>query len=182
MIGLLIGYRQGILFHKPPPKPWQDNTDGDRRATQWSGGMGSLNLTYTPSRDGPGPADGDMTQCNNFIPLINSNFSQLSVPYPASRLSVATFKFPFSNTTSPLAKDFFIISRGIASPGTVEFVGSDAPSDMVEGGEDGALRVDVVVRYTGSQELQEIMQVCQMSRADGSLGVGIYVRQLPYRP
>lgn len=43
-----------------------------------------------------------------------------------------------------------------------------------EAGE-GVITVDVIVRYAGSQTLSDMMRVCQMTRNDGGVGVGIYV-------
>lgn len=90
-----------------------------------------------------------------------------------------------SNTTSAyssrpiplgLLKHLPIYTRGIASSGTVEFVGRDAAPEVISGGEEGQVRVDVVVQYGGSQDVQGIMRICGVRQGDGGAeGVGVYV-------
>ena len=77
-----------------------------------------------------------------------------------------------NGTTLP---DFFLIGRGLGSTGTTSFIGSDGPAMIISSGEEGKVLVDVVVRYAGPQHLSTMMRVCQMTRQDGGVGVGIYV-------
>lgn len=81
-----------------------------------------------------------------------------------------------------LLVDLPIISRGIASSGTVEWIGSDSDSSIINGGSEGNVRIDVIVQYGGYQDIKGIMKVCQLSRPDGTLGVGVYVSavHIPY--
>ncbi len=135
-------------------------------------------------QDGPSPSDGNMTQCNIFIPLNTTNlFNVLITPYLGETLSLATFTFPLTNSSSlpfsmtntySLMGDFALTATGLGSSGTLEMVGSESPSD-VQGGTEGFVQVDVVVRYSGDQELDGIMRVCSMVRGDGGVGIGIYV-------
>lgn len=67
-----------------------------------------------------------------------------------------------------------IFSRGIASTGTVEFVGKDASQEVINGGEEGNIRIDVVVMYGGVQGVEGIMRVCEVMNGSNP-GVGIYV-------
>lgn len=128
-------------------------------------------------QDGPSDADGKSSQCNQFAPVNTTDYSLLSIPYPASSLSVSTFTFPLAdNTNSSYLKDFFIQARGLGSSGTIEFVGGDYPAQIMQGGNDNELRVDVVLRYGGPQDPMTTVNVCQMEREDGSAGIGIYVR------
>lgn len=119
-----------------------------------------------------------MTQCNAFYPLNASNpFSLLSVPTPHSNVTLTTFNFPLTNLSSGLrgfSNDFAITARGLGASGTVEFVGSDAPSQL-QGSAEGTIQVDVVARYAGSLDLDGLIMVCSMVRSDGGSGIGIYV-------
>lgn len=157
-------------------------------------------------QDGPDPSLGTFTQCNNFAPLNSTNFSSLALPYPADSVSVATFVFPIvppanitgmnttagnssntpatpppssSTSSGPLnfLTDFSILSSGIGSAGTLQFIGADAPTEIVNGGKEGVITVDVVVRYAGPQNLTTMVNVCQMDR-ENSTGVGIFVSLL----
>lgn len=68
------------------------------------------------------------------------------------------------------------MTRGLGSSGTVQVIGSDAADETIDGGYEGATRVDVVVRYNGEQDLSSIMRVCQMqSQTNGSYGIGVFV-------
>lgn len=177
MTGLLVGLRVGVDNADDEDQsafsPWHD-IDGKKTNTQWAPD-GSMNLTYTQSRDGPSDSDGNSSYCNQFTPVNTTDFSLLSIPYPASSLSVSTFTFPLAdNTNSSYLKDFFIQARGLGSSGTIEFVGGDYPSQIMQGGNDNELRVDVVLRYGGPQDPMTTVNVCQMEREDGSSGIGIY--------
>lgn len=68
-----------------------------------------------------------------------------------------------------------IFSRGLASSGTVEFVGRESQDEVIQGGVEGNIRVDVVVQYGGVQAVAGIMKVCELVMPDGNLGVGVYV-------
>jgi hypothetical protein len=37
------------------------------------------------------------------------------------------------------------------------------------------VRIDVVMQYGGFQDVQGLVRVCEVVRADGSVGVGVYV-------
>lgn len=71
-------------------------------------------------------------------------------------------------------------SRGLASSGTVELIGRDASEAVIQGGEEGSVRIDVVIQYGGLQAVEGIMRVCGTSNGD-SLGVGVYVSLLSSR-
>lgn len=68
-----------------------------------------------------------------------------------------------------------IISRGIASSGTIEFIGADAEADVINGAAEGMIRIDVVMQYGGYQEIQDQVRVCEIVQPSGAMGVGIYV-------
>lgn len=68
-----------------------------------------------------------------------------------------------------------MISRGLGSSGTVYFVGRDSSDEVINGGIEDQIRVDVVLRYSGHQDPLTTVQVCQMDKSDGSSGIGIYV-------
>lgn len=72
-----------------------------------------------------------------------------------------------------------ILSRGIASSGTVEIIGRDAADEVIQGGSEGNVRVDVVVQYGGAQGVAGIMRVCEVTQAGGGVGVGVYVSCVP---
>lgn len=109
-----------------------------------------------------------------------TDFSYLSIPYPASTLYVSTFTFPLSNSSNNASfiDDLFITARGLGSSGTIEFIGSDYPGPIIQGGEENDIKVDVVLRYGGDQDVMDTVHVCKMDRDDGSSGIGIFVRQL----
>ncbi|ORY25431.1 hypothetical protein BCR39DRAFT_544074 [Naematelia encephala] len=185
VIGLMVGLNVGSHKRPPPPSssstPWNDyDPDGKKTTIDWSGDS-NMNLTYDQSRDGPSPDEGNMTHCNLFTALNSSSdpYNLLSVPFPASNLWVQTFDFPIDcNSTRPsLLSDFLITARGLGSSGTIEFVGTEASETVLEGGAEGMIRVDVVIRYSGAQNLSDMMRVCQMVRGDGAQSVGIYTAQ-----
>jgi hypothetical protein len=160
----------------------------------------AIGLVRANAQDNPPASDGNMTICNIFTPLNASNFSSLVTPYPGNKLWSSTYLLPLRhyNTTSNTTVDLDstdalaslsangtlqayglrdelpIFSRGIASTGTIEFVGADAPAEVVGGGVEGMIRVDVVVQYGGLQAVQDIVRVCELRRG-GVTGVGIYV-------
>lgn len=74
------------------------------------------------------------------------------------------------------------MARGLGSSGTIEFVGSDYPGPIIQGGEDNDIRVDVVLRYGGDQDVMDTVHVCKLDRDDGSSGIGIFVSLLPHLP
>jgi hypothetical protein len=114
--------------------------------------------------------------------LVNTtDFSYLSIPYPASTLYVSTFTFPLSNSSNNASyiDDLFITARGLGSSGTIEFIGTDYPGPIIQGGEDNDIKVDVVLRYGGDQNVMDTVHVCKLDRDDGSSGIGIFVRLLP---
>ena len=200
MTGLLVGLQVGVADDQNDSSdafsPWHD-IDGKKTNTQWAPD-GSMNLTYSQDRvrspisfrssaililqDGPRESDGNASLCNQFIPVNTTDFSLLSIPYPAASLSVSTFTFPLSDdTNNTYLSDFFINARGLGSSGTIEFVGTGYPGKIMQGGNDNELRVDVVLRYGGIQDPMTTMNVCRMDRDDGSSGIGIYVSLLRRR-
>ncbi|RXK35137.1 hypothetical protein M231_07612 [Tremella mesenterica] len=174
LLGLLVGLKVGSGRHqRPPPVAFSPYRDNSRKAdTQWSTD-GSSNLTWVDDRDGPSLTDGHFTTCHTLLPLNTSDpLLTLSRPYPNSKVLSTTFYFPLNQTNLPY--DFFVLSRGLASWGTVEFVGSDAPVAVVQGGNGSTIRVDVVMRYPGPQEANSIVRVCEMAVDGGGKGVGVY--------
>ncbi|KAK4687378.1 hypothetical protein P7C73_g2737, partial [Tremellales sp. Uapishka_1] len=168
VIGLLVGLKVGVLNRKPEPKPpWHDGG-----GQNFDGGNGSnLNFTYIPSRDDPSPAEGNLTNCQLLLPisLPNPNYTITSASGSGVNHSATTFTFPLSPDL-----DFAVFARGLAAVGTVEFVGQDSANDILCGGEEGVIRVDVVASYGGSRDLNTIAKTCQMVRNDGGVGVGLY--------
>ncbi|WWC72319.1 uncharacterized protein I206_106281 [Kwoniella pini CBS 10737] len=180
-IGLVVGLLVGMSRNEhrgaagPPwQKPWMDQDTDGKRVAAWSG-YGSFNLTYVDSRDGPSPSEGNLTECNNFAPLntTSSPFVNLFTPYPKSNISLASFSFPLSSAGIP-PSDLFVNARGFGSSGHLDFIGSDGPESVISSGEEGKILIDVVVRYSGPQDLTTMMRVCQMTRGDTGVGVGIY--------
>ncbi|WRT69922.1 uncharacterized protein IL334_006913 [Kwoniella shivajii] len=175
-VGLLVGMNKAKQNKAPAPwqKPWMaQDTDG-KRATAWAGN-GSFNLTYDSSRDGPSSAEGTLSDCNSFtsLNLTSSPFGTLFTAFPASKLSVASFSFPLPSSGNP-PSDIFINSRGFGSSGSIHFLGSDGPEAVISSGQEGQILIDVVVRYSGNQDLNTMMKVCKMSRGSDGVGVGIY--------
>ncbi|WVW86498.1 hypothetical protein I302_108547 [Kwoniella bestiolae CBS 10118] len=177
VVGLLVGMNKGETA-KPPIAPWQrpwmdQDTDG-KRVAAWAGN-GSFNLTYVEPRDAPSPSEGNLTDCNNFtlLNLTSSPFTTLFTPFPRSTVSLASFSFPLTSSgTAP--KDLFVNARGFGSSGTLQIVGSDGPEAVLMSGEEGKILIDVVVRYSGQQDLNTMMRVCKMTRGEDGVGVGIY--------
>ncbi|WVQ66817.1 uncharacterized protein L199_005008 [Kwoniella botswanensis] len=177
VVGLLVGMNKNST-PKPPIAPWQrpwmdQDTDG-KRVAAWAGN-GSFNLTYIESRDAPSSSDGNLTECNNFTPLnlTSSPFTSLFTPFPQSTVSLASFSFPFSSSGNA-PSDLFVNARGFGSSGTLQFLGSDDPQAVITSGEEGKILIDVVVRYSGGQDLSTMMRVCKMTRGEDGVGVGIY--------
>jgi hypothetical protein len=136
-------------------------------------------------QDGPDESEGKESQCNEFTLVNTTDFSYLSIPYPASTLYVSTFTFPLSNSSNndSFIEDLFITARGLGSSGTIEFIGADYPGPIIQGGSENDIRVDVVLRYGGDQGVMNTVHVCKMDKDDGSSGIGIYVRYtLPPSP
>ncbi|WWC92035.1 uncharacterized protein L201_006989 [Kwoniella dendrophila CBS 6074] len=178
-IGLLVGMNKNN--HKPSPatapwqRPWMDQDTDGKRVAQWAGN-GSYNLTYTDSRDGPSDLEGKFTtECNNFSPFnaTTSPFSNLFTPFPHSTVSLASFSLPFSFSGKP-SSDIFINAKGLGSSGTLNFLGSDGPEAIITAGEEGKILIDVIIKYSGCQDLSTMMKVCKMTRGTDGLGIGIY--------
>jgi hypothetical protein len=93
---------------------------------------------------------------------------------------VSTFTFPLSNSSNneSYIQDLFITARGLGSSGTIEFVGAGSPGPIIQGGTDNDIKIDVVLRYAGEQDVLDTVHVCKMDRDDGSSGIGIYVSLL----
>ena len=83
-----------------------------------------------------------------------------------------------SSNNDSYVNDLFITARGLGSSGTIEFIGSDYPGPIIQGGSENDIKVDVVLRYGGDQDVMDTVHVCKMERDDGSAGIGIYVRHL----
>ena len=175
LVGLLVGLRVGGTRHripKPPPySPWQDGS-GKNANTQWSDS--SLNLTYIESRDGPSPGDGNITSYNLFASMNTSDpLMLLSTPYHNSAVLSTTFFFPLNGTD--LTHDLFILTRGLGAWGTVAMIGSDAPAALIDSGNETMIRVDVVMRYQGIQDPNVMVRIGEMTKDDGSRGIGLFV-------
>ncbi|KAL7420695.1 hypothetical protein Q5752_004646 [Cryptotrichosporon argae] len=174
-VGLLVGFRAGFAAHKSV------GADDAQPTYEVSGGAShflnpNLNLTYVPSRDGPDASDGRAFNCNAFAFYnTSSDLDQLAIPYAAFDHVITNYSFPLASVSGRQQLDsFFMVARGLAATGTVEFVGTDGPSDVISGGDEDNIRVDVVVRYAEGRNLSTIMNICQMRRDDGSVGVGIF--------
>lgn len=116
-----------------------------------------------------------MTNCNQFTSYnYTSAFSSLFTPFTTTTISTTTFTFPLqANGSAP--SSFFFNARGLGSSGTITFLGSEGDEALKQEAGEGVITVDVIVRYAGSQTLSDMMRVCQMTRNDGGVGVGIYV-------
>ncbi|KAL1405249.1 hypothetical protein Q8F55_008875 [Vanrija albida] len=179
-IGLVVGFSTAWAAkykHKRPPgyRPWYDK--GGPPNASWQ--MPDLNLTYVGDRDGPAPADGTPSNCNDFLPLNDSaTVSQLAnLASPFFENYITTFTYPLdtiNDTVLALPNDLYFIARGLAASGTIEFVGSKSPPAVVMGGTEGFIQVDVIARIAVGLNLTHIVNVCQLDRDDGSTGVGIY--------
>lgn len=195
MIGMLVGLRTNDDDHSMTSagSPWKDTT-GDGKRQTWVTSGESLNITYVPSRvclfillsdnadwqDGPFPSDGNITNCPAFIPLnASSTINLLSQPFPGVTSSVARFEFPMwkNGSASQILPDFTLIARGLGSSGTVEMVGTDGPPEVLDDGKEGMVVVEVVALYSGVQDIDSIMRVCQLSTPDQGVGLGIFVSQ-----
>ncbi|ORX40498.1 hypothetical protein BD324DRAFT_606412 [Kockovaella imperatae] len=173
-VGLLVGLKAARKTAPIPTRsPWQEN-DG---SSAWVTSGESLNITYVPSRDGPGPLDGTLLLCPTPTPFNESSpLNLLSQPFPAQIQRNITFTFPLTKTNGTdvlTLPDFTFIARGLGSSGTVEIVGNDAPASVIAGGLEGNITVDVIAQYSGFQDLDSIIKVCTLQRPDG-LGVGIF--------
>ena len=102
----------------------------------------------------------------------------LSRPFPAVTSSIARFEIVLDKnlSTSPLQvlPEFTFIARGLGSSGTVEIVGADAPEEVRALGKEGVMVIDVVALYSGPQDLDSIVRVCQLSRGTAGIGLGIF--------
>ncbi|BEJ15288.1 hypothetical protein CspHIS471_0410550 [Cutaneotrichosporon sp. HIS471] len=154
---------------------WRNNRKGQNTTYPTTPDM---TISYDPQRDGPFPADGVATQCNNFQQLNSSSaLTQLAVNSPFFDHYISTFSFPLDSThnaMTALDHNLFVLARGLAATGTVEIVGSNAPSGVIYGGEEGMVKIDVLARYQSGEELSDVARVCHMAREDGSQGVGIF--------
>jgi hypothetical protein len=54
-------------------------------------------------------------------------------------------------------------------------VGSDAPKEVINSGKEGVMRVEVVLRYSGVQEVEDLVRVCELARGDEGIGLGVFV-------
>ncbi|WWD19931.1 hypothetical protein CI109_104403 [Kwoniella shandongensis] len=174
-IGLLVGLEKAAASRRGPGPmpPWMDNEPGGKKAVLWGIGS-SANMTYDADRDGPKTSEANLTTCNIFTPFnfSSSPFSTLFTPFPATTLSLASFSFPIVNGTPP--SNMFINAHGLGSSGTITFIGTGGAEHLLTSGKEDQILIDVIVRYSGQQKLDDIMQVCQMTRGDGGVGVGLY--------
>lgn len=119
-------------------------------------------------QNGAPTEDGTASDCNSFKEL--SDFDILrSVSFSPSGLnqSVATY------TLDQNASSVFIHTKGDASTGMVQIVGSDDNTLMnASHVKPGTIRVDVIMRsaYNQTKAL-----VCKMQKDNGGQGVGVYV-------
>lgn len=155
--------------------PWKGNRKGQNSSY---GTTPDMNITYVPKRDGPKPEDGEMSNCNQFTQLnASSVLTQLAVNSPYFSHYISTFDFPLNSTHNGMASldhNLYVIARGLAATGTVEIVGSNAPEEVIGGGKEGVVKIDVLARYAVGQDLEDVANVCQMTREDGSSGIGIF--------
>lgn len=156
----------------------QDRPDSHSQINAWA--QQCQHLTYEHKRDGPTELDGVASACNNFT-LFNdtSSLTQLAVSSPFFEHYISTFTFPLNGSAvrdynNTLDHDLFIIARGLAATGTVEFVGVNAPSAVIDGGIEDHVRVDIVARYSKKSDLTDVVNVCKLDRPDGSSGIGIF--------
>ena len=129
-------------------------------------------------QDGPQGNEGNLTTCPIFYPLNSSDpVHLLATPFPAQKLSYATFQFPLAkNGTDPqVLADFTMFARGLGSSGTVEIIGAEAPREVINAGREGFVSIDVVAMYSGKQDLNNLIKVCELARENNSLGLGIFV-------
>lgn len=193
-IGLVVGFTQGMHRQSVEQKKEQRKKSHQNPVpnNSWWGGMPNLNITYDSDRDGPMPEDGNMAYCNQFSPLNNSNsLRQLSLSSDFFNHFVTTYNFSLTpqnvtsrnttwvnatdcNSTLTLPHPLYFLARGLASSGTLEFVGSNSPDEVIEGGNEDSVRVDVIARVPKNRTLDSLARVCHMSRKDGSMGIGVY--------
>ncbi|WVQ76683.1 hypothetical protein IAR50_006357 [Cryptococcus sp. DSM 104548] len=174
VVGLLVGMRQGrVLEHGVSAPPWEDNDRITKHAINW-GWNDPFNLTWTESRDGPSSTAGNLTNCNQFMPFNSSSaYTSLFTPFSDTTISLSTFSFPLqANKSAP--SDLFINARGLGSTGTITFIGSDGDDDLKNSAPEQGITVDVIVKYAGVQTLDSMMRVCEMTRGQGGVGVGVY--------
>jgi hypothetical protein len=107
---------------------------------------------------------------------ITSNITMTNGTISSIRAAAAALNM--STYPQGLISQLPIYTRGIASTGTVEFVGRDASREVITGGEEGNVRIDVIVMYGGVQGVEGIMRVCEVMNGS-SAGVGVYVSCLP---
>lgn len=96
---------------------------------------------------------------------------------------MAEFEYPLWKNGSALQvlPDFTFIARGLGASGTIEIVGSDAPEEVINNGKEGVMRVEVILRYSGPQDVEDLVRVCELGRGDEGIGLGVFVsrRQQP---
>jgi hypothetical protein len=141
----------------------------------WSAAFGGFKAH---DQDGPYPQDGTITKCPAFKPLNASSPSLLlSRPFPAVSASVATFDYTLWKNGSALQMlpEFTFIARGLGSSGTVEIVGTEAPAQVLADGKEGVMRVEVIALYSGQQDLEDVVRVCELSRGIEGIGLGVFV-------
>ena len=54
-------------------------------------------------------------------------------------------------------------------------LGTDAPAVLTSSGKEGVMTVDVVLMYSGVQDINTIMRVCELQRVGEGLGLGVFV-------
>lgn len=179
---LAVGLAAGLVLsngksghERGKDNPYRSNRKGQNSTYPTTPDM---NISYDPKRDGPGPNDGTMSNCNQFTQLNSTSaLTQLAVNSPYFAHYISTYTFPLNathNNMTALDHDLYVIARGLAATGTVEIVGSNAPQGVIDGGEEGVVKIDVLARYASGEDLEKVANVCQMTREDGSTGVGIY--------
>jgi hypothetical protein len=57
----------------------------------------------------------------------------------------------------------------------VEIIGAEAPREVINAGREGFVSIDVVAMYSGKQDLNNLIKVCELARENNSLGLGIFV-------
>ncbi|CAK9787444.1 hypothetical protein CC85DRAFT_288584 [Cutaneotrichosporon oleaginosum] len=172
--GLVLSNQKGPS-HGGKGDAWRNNRKGQNTTYPTTP---DLSISYHEDRDGPFPEDGEATQCNQFTPLNQSSaLTQLAVNSPHFAHYISTYSFPLSahvDGMAALSHNLYVLARGLAATGTVEIVGSNAPSGVIHGGEEGVVKIDVLARYQADQELAHVARVCHLQREDGSSGVGIF--------
>jgi hypothetical protein len=179
---IAIGLAAGLGMSKtkrnsPKTKPYKDK--------DWPGSpnasvkIGTLNITYVPSRDDPRQSDGVPSLCNQLTPLnMSSSLSQLALTSAYFDHYITSYEFKLSNNSmnqTSLDNPLYFIAHGLAASGTVEFIGADSPPSIKDGAEEGAILVDVLARSPKDRPLNTLAKICKLKRSDGSEGVGIFV-------